>query len=163
MKRLGGVTHRWVNGADIVPTLPPPLPGMAEPFQQLPAAETLWRARDGACAKAVGAQLLDCPAAAAAAAAGGEPAGEEGGAPAAEEDAAAAGAGGKRGGAGGGRRRGKGREERCSYAVGDHRLVKTLLALSRCAAAEAEGEGGECATAVRGLMPRLADEARGRR
>jgi hypothetical protein len=144
---------------------------MAEPFQQLPADRTLWRTLGGQCVKAVGPLLLDCPphseAAPAAAAdgsgVGSEPEGAVAATGAAEEEASGAG-GGRRGG--GGKRRGRGREERCTYVVADHRLYKAVAALGRCLVAEAEAAGDACTPqVVRELMPRRSaeEEARGRR
>ncbi|GBF95574.1 lipase [Raphidocelis subcapitata] len=138
MRRFGDVTFRWVNGLDIVPTLPPDLPGMAEPFRQLPADSTLWRTLNGRCVKASGPLLLDCP-----------PASEA--APAEEEDA---GKDGKRG-----KRRTKGREERCSFVMADHRLYKALASLGRCVAAEAEAAGDLCTQQlVASYMPAKSDD-----
>jgi len=107
MRRFGAITYRWVNGFDIVPTLPPELPGM-EPFKQLPADSTLWRTLNGDCLKASGTLLLDCP----------------------------PGFDTKR----------KGKEERCSYNLGDHRLAKALSTLGSCVASLAEASGDKACT-----------------
>lgn len=125
MRRFGGVTFRWVNGFDIVPTLPPEVLG---PFQQLPPSATLWRTLGGACTKAAGALLADCPppAAVAAALGGGDARGDK------QRE-----------------RRGGGRDEgRCRFVVADHRLFKGLGALGACAAAGARARGDACAPRV---------------
>ena len=133
MRRLGNVTYRWVNGFDIVPTLPPTLPGMVEPFQQLPADQTLWRTISGQCVKASGPLLRDCL--------------DEADQPSFRSS----------GGGGGGNRwkRSKPRQERCTFVLQDHRMFKALGALGTCAADAAAARGAACAAAaVRKLLPR---------
>jgi hypothetical protein len=130
MKRMGSITYRWVNGFDVVPTLPPTLPGMVEPFQQLPADQTLWRTGlpGGGCAKAAGPLLRECLD---------------------EADISLLGGGGRWG-----LKRAKPRGERCTFVLSDHRMFKMLGALGACAADAAGGRGDACAAgAVRGLMP----------
>jgi hypothetical protein len=153
MKRFGPVTFRWQNGFDLVPSLPPQLPGMSgAPFVQLPAEATLWRTVGGACLKATAGLLVDCPAPAAVEAA--EAAGLAG-----EGEDEEAGKAAKKDG-----KRARGREERCSYVVGDHRLYKALGALGRCVAAEARARGDACMPqVVEAILPKKAsEEAAGR-
>jgi len=141
MAQLGAVTFRYHNGFDLVPTLPPELPGMSEPFRQLPAEATLWRTIGGACLKATGGLLVDCPggaaveAAEAAAAAAGLAVGEG----SEEEETEEAASSSKPD-----VQRKKQRKERCSYSLGDHRLMKYLGALGRCVMAQAKAEGDQC-------------------
>lgn len=129
MLRFGAITFRWINGLDLVPTLPPELPKM-EPFKQLPADQTLWRTIRGQCVKASGPLLLDCPPG-------------YGGDRDRDEE----------------RKGKRKKEERCTYSVGDHRLYKALNALGSCVTNEAQARGDSCTPLViKAILPDKEDQ-----
>jgi hypothetical protein len=133
MRRFGANTFRWVNGFDIVPTLPPDLPAL-ESYLQLPAERTLWRTLDGQCAKAAGPLLADCPAAA-----GGGGGGDD-----------------ERARRKGGKGRDADREARCPFTLSDHRLWRALEALGGCVQRQAEAGGDACAAAaMAAILPNI--------
>lgn len=156
MRRFGDITFRYINGMDLIPTLPPDLPGLETQYKQLPADRTLYRTIGGQCLKANATNgLLDeCPA------------GYTRSDKAKAEKAKAEKAKAEKAKAGNkkpppkakGRGGGKEERERCAWAVGDHRLYKALDALGACVVRDAAKSGGGCAAvAVRAILPQLID------